>query len=103
MKNMTNVSRFLSLVLLMTMTALFSCQKENSKATQAENEQFAQAVTESDAESEAIFDDVFDNIMGVNTEVGVGGTGVFGQAIIIRVKRSSLAQTELIAHRPVLL
>jgi len=80
MKNMTNVSRFLSLVLLMTMTALFSCQKENSKATQAENEQFAQAVTESDAESEAIFDDVFDNIMGVNTEVGVGGTGVFGQA-----------------------
>jgi len=80
MKNMTNVSRFLSVVLLMTMTALFSCQKENSKATQAENEQFAQAVSESDAESEAVFDDVFDNIMGVNTEVGVGGTGVFAQA-----------------------
>ena len=80
MKTMTNVSRLLSIVLLMTMTALFSCQKENSKATQAENEQFAQAASESDAESEAVFDDVFDNIMGVNTEVGVGGTGVFAQA-----------------------
>jgi len=77
MKNMTNVTRLLVVVLLMTMTALFSCQKENSKATQAENEQFAQAASESDAESEAIFDDVFDNIMGVNAEVGVGGTGLF--------------------------
>ncbi len=77
MKNMTNMARLLTVVLLMSMTALFSCQKENSKATQAENEQFAQAVSESDAESEAIFDDVFDNIIGVNTEVGVGGTGLF--------------------------
>ncbi|HYJ39037.1 MAG TPA: hypothetical protein VEV87_10485 [Chitinophagaceae bacterium] len=80
MKNMTNMFRFLSVILLSSTIALFSCQKENSKATQEENEQFAQVASESDAESEAIFDDVFDNVMGVNTEVGVGGTGVFGQA-----------------------
>jgi hypothetical protein len=79
MKNMTNVFRLLSVVLLVSLTALFSCQKENSKATQAEDEQYAQAVTESDAESQAIFDDVFDNVIGVNSEVGVGGTGVFAQ------------------------
>jgi len=48
--------------------------------SQADNEQFAQAASESDAESEAIFDDVFNNVMGVNAEVAVGGTGVFAQA-----------------------
>ena len=76
---MTSMTRLLTVVLLISLTALFSCQKENSKATQAENEQYAQAVSESDAESQAIFDDVFDNVIGVNTEVGVGGTGVFAQ------------------------
>ena len=78
MKNMTNVTRVLSVALLIAMTTLLSCQKEKSTVTQAENEQFAQAVSEADAESEAIFDDVFDNNMGVNAEVGVGGTGLFG-------------------------
>jgi hypothetical protein len=80
MKNMSNVTRVLSVVLLITITTLFSCKKENSKASQAENEQFAQATTEADAESQGIFDDVFDNVIGVNNEVGVGGTGVFAQA-----------------------
>ncbi len=77
---MTNVARLLFIFSLIAITVLFSCRKENSKASQAENEQFAQATSESDAESQAIFDDVFDNVIGVNTEVGVGGTGVFAQA-----------------------
>ncbi len=35
--------------------------------------------TESDAEAEAVFNGVFDDVLGVNTDVGLGGTGVFGR------------------------
>jgi hypothetical protein len=79
MKNMTNVTRLLSIAVLVLLTGLFSCQKEASKASQSEDEQFAQAASESDAESQGVFDDVFDNVMGVNSEVAVGGTGVFAE------------------------
>ena len=37
---------------------------------------------ESDAEAEAVFDDVFDNVMGVNAEVGIGGTGFLAVRLI---------------------
>src|SRR2546423_2785619 len=80
MKITPNVSRILTIAIFITIIAFMACQKESSNVSQAENEQFAQAASESDAESEAIFDDVFDNVMGVNAEVAVGGTGVFSQA-----------------------
>jgi hypothetical protein len=79
MKIMTNVTRLLSFTLFLSIIGFISCQKEGSKGSQSENEQFAQAASASDAESESMFDDVFDNVMGVNTEVGIGGTGVFAQ------------------------
>lgn len=79
MKNVTNVTRILSFALFLSIIGFVSCQKESSKGNQSENEQFAQAASASDAESEAMFDDVFANVMGVNTEVGIGGTGVFAQ------------------------
>lgn len=58
-----------------------SCQKENSQnGTADEQEQAAsKASSEADAEAEVIFNGVFDDAMGVNDEVGIGGTGVFGR------------------------
>jgi len=69
-----------AVLLLAIFTTFIACKKEKSELTQEEAIAFGQATSQSDAEAEAIFDDVFDNTMGVNTEVGVGGTGVFGQA-----------------------
>ena len=55
-----------------------SCKKETSADT-AEEEFALQASSEADAESDDIFNEVFDNVMGVNADVAFGGTGVFGQ------------------------
>jgi hypothetical protein len=64
---------------LFTITTFISCKKDNSTISDAQQEaQFAQISSESDAEAEVIFEDVFDNVMGVNAEVGLGETGVFG-------------------------
>lgn len=54
------------------------CTKETSQS--ANEEIFASQVSsQADAESEFIFNEVFDNVLGVNTDVGLGGVGVFGQ------------------------
>ena len=55
-----------------------SCKKETSADT-AQDEFASQASSEADAESDDIFNEVFDNVLGVNTDVGFGNTGVFGQ------------------------
>lgn len=60
---------------------IFSCKKETSQTlTPAEEEQANVASTESDAEAEGFFNGTFDDAMGVNTDVGIGGTGIFGGA-----------------------
>ena len=57
-----------------------ACKKETSSSlSPAEEQQAATVSTESETENEVVFNDVFDNVMGVNTEVGVGGTGIFGR------------------------
>src|SRR5882724_12626176 len=58
------------------------CKKESSNgSTASQQEEFASATSDADAEAEFTFDDVFDNVMGVNSEVAIGGTGVFGRMI----------------------
>lgn len=56
------------------------CKKESSSDLSAEEEQtIVNASTEAEAEQDAATNDVFDNVIGVDTEVGLGGTGVFGR------------------------
>lgn len=55
-----------------------SCKKDDSEPTPQEKQEFAMAASESDAEAELVFDDMFDNVLGVSEEVGLGGTGIFG-------------------------
>ena len=77
---MKTTTRIISFCLLLSL-AFFSCQKETQTSqTPEEQQEFAAATSESEAENEVIFNDVFDNVMGVNSEVAVGGTGVFGGA-----------------------
>jgi hypothetical protein len=80
MKSMLKATSLAALLLFSILITITSCKKEASELSDAEAKEFGQATSESDAEAEATFDDVFDNVMGVNTEVGIGGTGIFGQA-----------------------
>jgi hypothetical protein len=58
----------------------FACKKETSQNLSPQEEEHASlATSQSDAESEIIFNDIFDNVMGVNNEVGLEGTGIFGR------------------------
>lgn len=71
----------LSLLLLLSIAFITACQKEKSRTnTQDEQEMEAsKASSESEGEAESVFNGVFDDAMGVNDELGVGGTGVFGR------------------------
>lgn len=81
MKSLSSFTRMLTVLLFGTALFTVSCKKEGSTlGTPAQQEEFAAATSESDAEAEVVFDDVFDNVVGVDTEVGIGGTGVFGSA-----------------------
>jgi hypothetical protein len=71
--------RALFLVIIILIATFHACKKEDSTSTAARQEEFATATAESDAEAETIFNDVFDNVMGVNDEVALGGTGVFSK------------------------
>ena len=68
----------LIVVVLFSLSLFGSCKKETSADT-AEEELASQASSEADAESDDLFNEVFDNVMGVNTDVALGGTGVFGR------------------------
>lgn len=63
-------------------SSLLSCKKETSDSglTTEQEEEIATLSSQSETENELVFNDVFDNVMGVNTEVGLGGIGVFGRS-----------------------
>lgn len=89
MKKSSSFFRILSFGLAMILF-ITSCKKENSEALSAqEEEQAALYATESETEAEMTFDDVYDNVMGVNSEVGVGGVGIFGRVAIGRTGEAS--------------
>lgn len=59
---------------------VFSCKKETSESEGTPQQQEASlAASESEATAEIIFNDVFDNVIGANSQVGIEGVGVFGR------------------------
>jgi len=78
MKLIFNPAKTAPFLLFSIMILFAACKKETSLS--ANEEEFAsQASSQADAESEFIFNEVFDNVMGVNNDVGMAGLGVFGQ------------------------
>lgn len=59
---------------------LISCKKENSQDSPLDQQNFAGMSAQANADAQVIFDDAFNNVLGVNSELGIGGTGVFGTA-----------------------
>jgi len=78
MKLTRNLTILVILMFLISGVIFNSCKKELSNDP-TEDATASQMSSEADAESEPIFNEVFDNVMGVNTDVGIGGVGVFGQ------------------------
>jgi len=80
MKILRNPSLFGILFVLITLVVL-SCKKEVSDTLTAQDEEQVNLIaSQSDAEAENVFDGVLNDALGVNADVGLGGTGIFGRA-----------------------
>ena len=76
----TSVFTRLIAATLFTSVLMISCKKETSDSlSPAQEEEAVTMSSESEAENEVVFNDVLDNVLGVNAEVGIGGTGIFGR------------------------
>lgn len=76
------ISRFALAAFILASLTLTSCKKEISNSgTGSDQEEIETTVNsaEADAEAETIYNSVFDDVMGVDDEVGMAGTGVFGR------------------------
>lgn len=77
MKLFFRFNPLLTVILFFSLILIVSCQKENSLDSAEELEQQEASVlsSEADAEAEIVFNEVFDETMGVNNEVGMEGVG----------------------------
>jgi hypothetical protein len=60
---------------------LIGCQKNENRIpalTPQEEEQLSVVSTQSETESQTVFDDVSNNVLGVN-DAGIGDVGIFGR------------------------
>lgn len=78
MKYRFGFTQLAAIILLSGMFFFISCSKENSQSgTDAQEEEVSKVSGEADAEAESVFNEFFDDVMGVNNDVGVSGSGVF--------------------------
>lgn len=69
--------RMASLLTLTALLFLASCSKNGESSVQSGQQSLTQTSVEAEATSEIVYDDVFNNVMGVNSSVAIGGTGIF--------------------------
>ncbi|MBC7827267.1 MAG: hypothetical protein H7122_05950 [Chitinophagaceae bacterium] len=88
------IQHVFSVCLLFTLP-FFGCQKTQTIPTTEEQEEFVMVSSESDAEAESIFNDVLDNVLGVNSDVGIGETGIFSASALDSFRCHSITTTHL--------
>jgi hypothetical protein len=72
------------LLILVLFSGLFlvSCEEHSQNGTDEQQQTDASKVSsESDGEADFLFDRLFDDAMGVNADVGLGTTGIFGRTL----------------------
>lgn len=84
MKTNNRLTNLAAGLFLVTLMGLASCSKDKSESalTPEEERQAVMASSESEAEADAFSNDIFDDVMGVNDEVGMSGTGIFGGRVM---------------------
>jgi hypothetical protein len=84
MKLRINLTQLSILTFFFSLLMVSSCQKEKSQTGSDAQQQTeaSQVSSESDGESEIVFNGIFDDAIGVNDEVGIGGTGIFGRVTV---------------------
>lgn len=83
MKPRINLTQLVALAFFFSLLMVSSCQKENSQSGSDNQLQINASIasSESDGESASVFNGIFDDVMGVNDEVGLAGTGIFGRTV----------------------
>jgi hypothetical protein len=83
MKARFNPTQFAVLSFFFGLLIVTSCSKENSRSasTDAQEVTASQVSSESDGQAELVFNNLFDDAMGVSDEVGMSGTGIFGRTL----------------------
>jgi len=81
MKSRFNQTQLVTLSFFFSLLMIVSCQKENSQSGSEQQQEIeaSKVSSESDSESEMVFNGIFDDAMGVNDEVGMGGIVIFGR------------------------
>ncbi|MGQ0738627.1 MAG: hypothetical protein ACT4OJ_06160 [Bacteroidota bacterium] len=78
MKYRLSFTQLVSAAFIACIFLIVSCEKEKSQSgTDAQEEEVSSVSGEADAEAESTFNELFDDVMGVNNDVGVSGSGVF--------------------------
>ena len=78
MKNSLSLSKLATICFFYSLLLMVSCSKEYSQSgTDAQEQEVSNTTAEADAEAESAFNGFFDDVLGVNNEVGVSGSGVF--------------------------
>lgn len=92
---LTNLLTRLTTLAVLATVFIVGCKKESSDTLSAQEEQRAASfINESEVDAEIAFNDVFDNVMGVNSEVGMGGVGIFGRVSSTTTDRNETARTD---------
>lgn len=79
MKRLSLAAQIAGVVIAATLVVV-GCKKEASDTlSPQEEEQAATYTCQAEVDAEMAFDDVYDNVMGVNAELGLGGVGIFGR------------------------
>ncbi len=79
MKFPSNPTQHVLTLLLFLIITVFSCKKETSDTNDRDEALANISATESNAEADDVFNGVFDDVLGVNANVAMGGTGIFGR------------------------
>jgi hypothetical protein len=101
MKPKFSLTRLITTVFLFSLLIFFSCTKENSQngTVDQQEEQASIVSSESDGEAEIVFNEVFDDAMGVSDEVGMAGTGIFGRTSVTNVSGGIELQRLTACHK----
>ena len=80
MKKTSLLTRLMTIACMATLI-IIGCKKENSQSelSPQQEEQAASISTDAETQTEFASNDVFDNVLGTNDNVGMSGIGIFGR------------------------